>query len=292
MLGGGASALTSPPARIHLSSSTKMSLHDRFTKLAKNRVEAGLNDSKSSSSGAAAHNHPASAKTLGSAKNRRLAMQMANRPSVKAALKIKKRSIRQRLGGVSALAARTGGRVTGNNRRMPGVKRLNQQRTPLKSPGKSPLKSRLSTTNSPGAGIDPSRLSFNNAARSNNKAQLALRLSGNNGRIRTKQVYVNSNRLKQRVTFNQNNNPNINRGPNNNRNNRNNNNNPRNGRGGGNRRNGNRPNPNGAAASGVGGDPTKVKQNLDMDLAQYMAKSKSHLDADLDVYMAQSSTTN
>ncbi len=37
----------------------------------------------------------------------------------------------------------------------------------------------------------------------------------------------------------------------------------------------------------------KTRENLDMDLDQYMAKSKGHLDADLDTYMAQAnSATN
>ena len=35
----------------------------------------------------------------------------------------------------------------------------------------------------------------------------------------------------------------------------------------------------------------KTRENLDMDLDQYMAKSKGHLDADLDTYMAQANTS-
>ena len=34
----------------------------------------------------------------------------------------------------------------------------------------------------------------------------------------------------------------------------------------------------------------KKRENLDMDLDQYMAKSKSHLDNDLDTYMSQAGT--
>ena len=36
----------------------------------------------------------------------------------------------------------------------------------------------------------------------------------------------------------------------------------------------------------------KSKENLDMDLDQYMAKSKGHLDNDLDQYMAQANSAS
>lgn len=46
------------------------------------------------------------------------------------------------------------------------------------------------------------------------------------------------------------------------------------------------------AAAGAFKKPNLKKENLDMDLDQYMAKSKSHLDSDLDSYMAQAATSN
>jgi hypothetical protein len=46
------------------------------------------------------------------------------------------------------------------------------------------------------------------------------------------------------------------------------------------------------AAAGAFKKPSFKKENLDMDLDKYMAKSKSHLDSDLDSYMAQAASSN
>lgn len=72
--------------KLVFSASTKISLHDRFTELAMLRPV--------SSSGLKKCLTLTLNRQKASAKNRRLAIQMANRPSVQAALKLKKRSIR------------------------------------------------------------------------------------------------------------------------------------------------------------------------------------------------------
>ena len=71
-------SVTSPPSRILLPSSSKISLNERFTKMAKVKpLKEPVTVVKKMN-------------PVASIKNRRLAMQMANRPSVQAALKIKK----------------------------------------------------------------------------------------------------------------------------------------------------------------------------------------------------------
>lgn len=73
--------------KLTVSASTKMSLHDRFTKLAMLKPSTGTIIGKDKALNLT--------RQKASAKNRRLAIQMANRPSVQAALKLKKRSIKQ-----------------------------------------------------------------------------------------------------------------------------------------------------------------------------------------------------
>jgi hypothetical protein len=142
------SALTSPPAKILLSSSTKVSLHDRFTKLAKSTTQ---NETKRIGDKVGINKagiRPASAK------NRKLAIQMANRPSVQAALRIKNRSIRQQIGQARMNQPRLGNRfkinnINSNNNLGGGLfKRINKPR-PVQVAATS--------------GIDPSRLSIHGA---------------------------------------------------------------------------------------------------------------------------------
>lgn len=259
-------SLTSPPAKILLTTSTKISLHDRFTKLAKARPEVSASVAAAAAAAAKKSDSAASGLTASqaSARNRRLALQMANRPTVKAALALKKKSIRQRLGGSSAPVA--AGAATG-----PQVRRLNQQ---------TPLKKRLSGGS---LGIDPSRLSV---TQNRKRPNLAQRLSLGNNRpiIRHQQVYVNSNRVAGRRRGGGNGLGLV--------------------AGGGvaGRRSApiNRPRGRGRGGSVVGKSggqarpapvADKTKQGLDMDLEQYMAKSKNHLDNDLDTYM-QSASNN
>jgi hypothetical protein len=80
-------------AKLNLRSTSKMSLSDRF-KLVRQRAlinrTLGVNKTKAARS----------VQPQVSRKNLLLAQQMANKPSVLAALKIKKRSIKQRLGKI------------------------------------------------------------------------------------------------------------------------------------------------------------------------------------------------
>lgn len=80
------SSITNPPAKIALTSSTKVSLNDRFTKLANNKPQIDKQAVRKLPLGIASN------------KNRNLAKQMATRPNVRAALKLKQKSIKQRLG--------------------------------------------------------------------------------------------------------------------------------------------------------------------------------------------------
>ncbi|OPL33090.1 hypothetical protein AM593_05194, partial [Mytilus galloprovincialis] len=80
------------PAKIVLKSTTKMSLNDRFSTIQATVRQPAQQASVSNIRAKMAAQHQATAA------NKRLAMQMANRPSVQAALKIKKKSLKQRLG--------------------------------------------------------------------------------------------------------------------------------------------------------------------------------------------------
>ncbi|RNA38006.1 Chromatin target of PRMT1 [Brachionus plicatilis] len=82
------SAIKNPPAKIALSSSTKLSLNDRFTKLASNKPQLDKQPARKLPN----------AVGFASAKSRSLVKQMAARPNVRAALKLKQKSIKQRLG--------------------------------------------------------------------------------------------------------------------------------------------------------------------------------------------------
>ncbi|XP_075222000.1 uncharacterized protein LOC142324844 isoform X2 [Lycorma delicatula] len=85
-----------PMQKVLLKNTTRMSLHERFTFLRSNAAEG---------SNAAQRQRDLQQQT---ARNRRLAMQMERRPAVMAALKLKKRSLRQRL-GLTGGASVTGG---------------------------------------------------------------------------------------------------------------------------------------------------------------------------------------
>ncbi|CAO2598983.1 Chromatin target of PRMT1 protein [Lemmus lemmus] len=82
--------------KVVLKSTTKMSLNERFTNMLKNKQPMPVNIRASMQQ----------QQQLASARNRRLAQQMENRPSVQAALKLKQ-SLKQRL-GKSNIQARLG----------------------------------------------------------------------------------------------------------------------------------------------------------------------------------------
>ncbi|XP_021372310.1 chromatin target of PRMT1 protein-like isoform X2 [Mizuhopecten yessoensis] len=78
------------PAKIVLKSTTKMSLNDRFTNIqnARPAQQATVQNIRAKMV----------AQQQASVANRRLALQMANRPTVQAALRVKKQNLKQRLG--------------------------------------------------------------------------------------------------------------------------------------------------------------------------------------------------
>ncbi|XP_041035684.1 chromatin target of PRMT1a isoform X1 [Carcharodon carcharias] len=82
--------------KIVLKSTTKMSLNERFTNMLKNKQPPTVSIRATMQQ-----------QQLASARNRRLAQQMENRPSVQAALKLKQKSLKQRL-GKSNIQARLG----------------------------------------------------------------------------------------------------------------------------------------------------------------------------------------
>nr|XP_048278622.1 chromatin target of PRMT1 protein-like isoform X2 [Myodes glareolus] len=84
--------------KVVLKSTTKMSLNERFTNMLKNKQPMPVNIRASMQQ---------QQQQLASARNRRLAQQMENRPSVQAALKLKQKSLKQRL-GKSNIQARLG----------------------------------------------------------------------------------------------------------------------------------------------------------------------------------------
>ncbi|XP_066062674.1 LOW QUALITY PROTEIN: chromatin target of PRMT1 protein [Chamaea fasciata] len=85
--------------KVVLKSTTKMSLNERFTNMLKNKQPMPVNIRATMQQ-----------QQLASARNRRLAQQMENRPSVQAALKLKQKSLKQRL-GKSNIQARLGRRA-------------------------------------------------------------------------------------------------------------------------------------------------------------------------------------
>ncbi|XP_060550266.1 chromatin target of PRMT1 protein isoform X1 [Pantherophis guttatus] len=82
--------------KVVLKSTSKMSLNERFTNMLKNKQPIPVNIRATMQQ-----------QQLASARNRRLAQQMENRPSVQAALKLKQKSLKQRL-GKSNIQARLG----------------------------------------------------------------------------------------------------------------------------------------------------------------------------------------
>ncbi|CAJ0950601.1 unnamed protein product [Ranitomeya imitator] len=108
--GGPAVRMTSPSAsKVVLKSTTKLSLNERFTNMLKNKHPMPVNIRATMQQ-----------QSLASARNRRLAQQMENRPSVQAALKLKQ-SLKQRL-GKSNIQARLGRPLGGLQRGAGGMR--------------------------------------------------------------------------------------------------------------------------------------------------------------------------
>lgn len=256
--------MATPTTKIVLKETTKMTLHERFS-IYRQNSQAGMNTNNTRQN--ILMNQQASAK------NQRLAVQMANRPSVVAALKLKKKSLKQRLGGgfnnqrfqsniKNRLALGVRPRYNGNTQgrffNMGGNIGLVQ-------PGTSPMiKSRLGLNQNPQMlfagtrGAIPQQFQRRNfrkgTGRNRNprKQQLVQQqLSNNRGILFSNRINKSSFRAKQQ------------RGR---------------GRGG--------------KFRNQGRDfKAPTKQDLDNDLDQYMSQVKSNLDAELDSYMSQAGSS-
>uniref|UniRef100_A0A8D2PRE4 Chromatin target of PRMT1 n=1 Tax=Zosterops lateralis melanops TaxID=1220523 RepID=A0A8D2PRE4_ZOSLA len=97
--------------KVVLKSTTKMSLNERFTNMLKNKQPMPVNIRATMQQ-----------QQLASARNRRLAQQMENRPSVQAALKLKQKSLKQRLGksNIQARLGRPAGTLARGGPGLPG----------------------------------------------------------------------------------------------------------------------------------------------------------------------------
>lgn len=294
-------SITTPPSKILLTSTTKISLNDRFAKLAK--IKPASEVVATVAPVAAAAGPLVSPKVRASAQNQRLALQMAARPSVRAALQIKKKSIRQQLD------------VANRNRGAGPQRPRQQQQQPMAGRLSAPVaRGNNRQINRNGRGFDASRLSFNNKKRGLSLAQRLSRPATMNNKIRRVGARNNqranqsfggrsnlntSGRVNKRNSlgggarlrrqgagapqrFNR---PRNNQQGGQNRKPNNNNNNFRN----------NKMNNNKGAATGGKGKPqqaNKTRENLDMDIDDFMRKSKSGLDKDLDSYMQQAAAAN
>ncbi|XP_064465185.1 chromatin target of PRMT1 protein-like isoform X2 [Ornithodoros turicata] len=234
----------STQAKIVMKNTTKISLNERFTAY-RQQAESSLSLVQAKVQ---------QQRQQASLRNLRLAQQMANRPSVIAALKLKKRSLKQRLGPTNGAVTPMGvksrlgiGGVPLHNRLGPrgGVSSYAARNTAGTSPM---LRSRLGYRNGP----PPS------GARSYGGGQVRRGRGFNRNLYRTPR---NGNTLGGQMR----------RNPENSR---------RMGRGGGRR----------GARTGRGGARGRLpsRDELDSQLDAYMAKTRNHLDAELEAYMAQS----
>ncbi|XP_054162798.1 chromatin target of PRMT1 protein-like [Oppia nitens] len=247
-----------------LNSTTRMSLSERFQRL---RQNVGNNNK-------VIQNTVSNRQALrqGSQKNRRLALQMANRPSVLAALRTsntpkpqKTRSVKQRLG----IKRNNNQLINANvNRNANQTYRKQNQRKPINKrnfnvnrnavQNQNFVRTPIRRNNFVNTGVRPKvlnkgfRRGQTTLKNSPNVAKVGLRGKRKVGQqIRGNQVKTASNKkFRLNRNFNARNNNNNNRGK-----------------------------------TGRGGAPNR--EQLDNDLDAYMAKTKSHLDSELDVYMSQ-----
>ncbi|CAF0707535.1 unnamed protein product [Brachionus calyciflorus] len=234
------SSISHLPAKINLASSTKVSLNDRFTKLASNKPQLDKQTTRK----------PANPVGLASNRSRNLAKQMAQRPNVRAALKLKQKSIKQRLGI------------------KPGQKKFESNKRggidPSRLSGLKNRKGNLSQRLGRPVRDDQRLKRVNKSLNTSNNSKRGVKRLGvipsQNNRMRNrirvkKQFKRDGQQPKQQHQQNrQNRNPNKNK-----------------------------------LDKDLDQYMAKSKHGLDMDLDQYMAKSKTHLDADLDQYMAKAS---
>lgn len=278
-----------PIAKIVLKSTTKLSLNERFTTY-RQQGQSTVNNIR----------QKMQQQRQASLKNRRLAQQMANRPSVIAALKLKRRSLKQRLGqntggslGSSNVKSRLSfgrqgnrnvrGRLGGSGQtrrtnRGRGVISLQrglrwsgfQDSSGASRSGTSPmLKARLGSQNSPNKNRQiRSRSGYRRGrgfVRNYRQQRGAGGSGGGGGNFRGQYRYRGTSAGR--------------RGSNSGGR--------RGGRGGGGRRRQSRGRGRNWGQGATANKSSLSKQELDNQLDEYMAKTKSHLDAELDAYMSQ-----
>ncbi|KAF7221583.1 chromatin target of PRMT1a isoform X1 [Nothobranchius furzeri] len=235
--------------KVVLKSTTKVSLNERFTNMLKNKQPAAVNIRATMQQ-----------QHLASARNRRLAQQMENRPSVQAALN-HKQSLKQRL-GKGNIQARLGrpigplmrGGPPGGRGGMRGMTRGGLRgglRGGIIRGGLSSLRARRMPTGGPmrgrgGIGRFPMRRGGRHRGGVAGRGGVLSRGGGRGGMPRGR----GRGGLRGRGGFA--------------------------GRGGRGRGRG----------RGLG-RPTVTREQLDNQLDAYMSKTKGHLDAELDAYMAQ-----
>ncbi|XP_064596048.1 chromatin target of PRMT1 protein-like isoform X3 [Liolophura sinensis] len=227
------------PNKIVLKSSTKMSLNERFTHIQKQPKSPPTQNARAKMA----------AQQQASVQNRRLAQQMANRPSVQAALKIKQKSLKQRL-GKSNIKARLN---------LPNVPRgrgrgvvITTGRGRGRGRGRGGSQANLTqvgtTMNRGGTGL---RRGFRGRGRGGlQRGRGTLTRGGFRGRGGFQNRFRGTARGRGRFMR---------------------------GRGRGGRGRG----------RGAGANQQPDRETLDNQLEAYMSKTKSHLDAELDAYMTQ-----
>ncbi|XP_023231370.1 chromatin target of PRMT1 protein-like [Centruroides sculpturatus] len=260
-----------PITKILLKNTTKMSLNERFTTY-RQQGQSTVNSIR----------QKIQQQRQASLKNRRLAQQMANRPSVIAALKIKRKSLKQRLGqspggfsGGSSVKSRLSFGRQGNRNvrgRLGGGGQGRNRGRGVVAVRKGVRWSGFGDgTNNARSGTSPmlkARLGNQNAANKIGQTRNRGFRRGGRGFGRNYRQQRGSNFRGTQFRNN------------------------RNVGGAGGRRKGrggrqNRGRGRNWGQANINKKNIPSKQELDNELDEYMAKTKSHLDADLDAYMAQ-----
>ncbi|XP_074657654.1 chromatin target of PRMT1 protein-like isoform X2 [Tubulanus polymorphus] len=231
---------SSIPAKIVLKSTTKMSLNERFTNIQKMPVVQNVRAQMA-------------ATTQASAKNRRLAQQMANRPAVQAALKIKQRTMQQRLG---ARPATPGGNAGISVKQRLNMTARGRGARPVRGGGAQQIQQRLGS----GGGVAVGRVG---RGRGVGRGTLGIRGALRGGQIRGRgRSATRVGRLARGGKATQ---RGIGRGGR--------------GRGRGVTRGG------WGRGGGAAARTVHSREQLDVELDTYMSKTKQALDAELDAYM-------
>ncbi|XP_046339899.1 chromatin target of PRMT1 protein-like isoform X2 [Haliotis cracherodii] len=266
------------PAKIVLKSTTKMSLNDRFTNIQKTRPQTVVPNIRANMV----------AQQQASAKNRRLAQQLANRPGVgpmmnqpqismpgtgvAVAMRLKKRSLQQRLGR-SNVKARLNLSAVGRGQPRGGGQRGNRRGARGMRRGRGgPPGGQMSRQQSQGSISGDGNMGFNqgfNQSFSPRRGGRGMRRGGfqpRGGRGSPSGFRGRGgrgvNRSRGRGRFQ---------------------------RGGRFQGRGGRGRGQGRGAGRGAGQTPMSREELDNQLEEYMSKTKTHLDTELDAYMAEAS---